>query len=65
MRTATPRLGERRLHVGELAEQLRLIRLEEPYFSQYYNATSPTYPKAGSGGYHSYPDAASYVVRQP
>ena len=35
--------------------------LEEPYFSEYWNSTSPTYPKAGSGGYYAYPDAPSYV----
>jgi feruloyl esterase len=38
--------------------------LEETYFTQFYNSDpDPTkwYPKAGSGGYYTYPDAASYV----
>ena len=35
--------------------------LEEPYFSQYWNSSTPVYPKAGSGGYYAYPDPSSYV----
>ena len=34
--------------------------LKEPYFSDYYNSPTPTYP-TGTGGYYAYPDAASYV----
>lgn len=35
--------------------------LKEPYFSEYWNSPTATYPKAGSGGYYAFPDAASYV----
>jgi feruloyl esterase len=35
--------------------------LKEPYFSEYWNSPTAIYPKAGSGGYYAYPDAASYV----
>ena len=37
--------------------------LKEPYFSDYWNSSTAIYPKAGSGGYYAYPDAASYVAQ--
>jgi feruloyl esterase len=37
--------------------------LKEPYFSEYWNSPTAIYPKAGSGGYYAYPDAASYVAQ--